>query len=250
MTVFSMSILSIEMKAVSPERAWIDTSHLMRIFFFLAFPCVFFVKISPSFAETPKFPGTRRSGAASSLRIACLTRCHQQQDIVRGKCNGIPTKVQSLEGSSLQTIRVNKCREFIPAVPLVPYELWWLLFLQPTQICPFFVLAPEILTTILNRFKSPRLLESSAQAPRWHQQRFVGWEASMYVAALSSSVLSLLRTVRASIIIFLPPRLLLLRSILVLPSRRTAARQRRIFSVRYWCTRPARYSPSSTTLEV
>ena len=138
-------------------------------------------------------------------------------------------------------------------------------FFNRLRSAHFFVLAPEILTTILNRFKSPRLLESSAQAPRWHQQRFVGWGASMYVAALSSSVLSLLRTVRASIIIFLPPRLLLRavqspspraarrkppRSILILPSRRTAARPRRIFSVRYWYTRPARYSPSSTTLEV
>lgn len=167
-----------------------------------------------------------------------------------------PAKFKSLEGSSLQTI-----------ISVGSSSLMFLSFLISFGGCSFFnrlrsahfsrhpsirhrKVAPEILTTILNRFKSPRLLESSAQAPRWHQQRFVGWEASMYVAALSSSVLSLLRTVRASIIIFLPPRLLLLRSILVLPSRRTAARQRRIFSVRYWCTRPARYSPSSTTLEV
>ena len=81
--------------------------------------------------------GVFRQRSATYVRVPTGgLRLHALLDtmkIVERKMQG---KVQSLEGSSLQTIRV-KCREFIPALPLVPYQLWWLLFLQPTEICPF-----------------------------------------------------------------------------------------------------------------
>lgn len=96
------------------------------------------------------------------LAIACLTRCEQHSKTSsRGKCNGIPTKVQFW--------REVLFRPYV-LISVGSSFLMFLSFLISFGGCSFFIrlrsahfsrhrkVAPEILTTILNRFKSPRLL--------------------------------------------------------------------------------------------